>query len=136
MRSIKLVLLASVAALAVGVPAQAADVTVNFGLSAGTYLPTGALCPVSVPAGSDGVAVLDAAVDAGCIVSYQTESFGFGDFVSCINEICGLFQETPAASVGTYWGFYVDGEAALYGVNDYVSANGSEVVFTYEPFAY
>src|SRR5688572_22547505 len=107
MRTIKVSLLAFLTALAVASPARAADVEVAFGLAAGAYAPTGALCSVGVPAGADGVAVLDAAVEAGCILSYQAETHPqFGAFVTCINEVCGA----PAEALGiTYWKFFVDG---------------------------
>ena len=117
------------------VPAQAADVSVAFGLSAGTYAPA-AVCSLSVPPGADGVDVLDAARDAGCIESYETQDFPeFGAFVSCINRVCAQFVPTPAASAGTYWAFYVDGVASQTGVSFYEASEGSEVLFAYEAFA-
>lgn len=125
---------AAFAALAMlsAVPAQAANVTVNFGVSAGTHAPAAA-CALSVPAGSDGEVVLSAAKAKGCIVSYRVQRHpSFGAFVSCINEVCG----EPATGFSlTYWRFFVDGAPAPYGVSDYSARNGGEVVFAYTTWA-
>jgi hypothetical protein len=131
------VLLCTLAVLALSLsPARAADVTVDFGLSAGAYAPT-ALCALSVPDGADGIAVLDAAVEARCIESYESQDFGeLGAFVNCINHICGQFVPTPAASAGTYWAFYVDGAPSQTGVSFYEASAGSEVAFVYEGFVF
>lgn len=132
MRSLKLFLVA--AAVASGaMPAQAANVTVEFGLAAGTHAPTGALCPVSVPAGADGVAVLDAAVEEGCIVSYDTVTDPtFGAYVTCIDEVC---QAPAEAMTITYWKLFIDGAAATQGVSFYEAGAGDELVFSYTTWA-
>ena len=135
----KLVSFVAAAALAaaplVTGPAAQADgnVTVNFGLAAGTHAPTGAACPVSVPAGSNGLTVLDAAVAKGCIVSYsKVDDPSFGAFVTCINEVCGAPAE---ALYLTYWGLYVDGAESQVGVSSYGAENGDEMVFSYTSWA-
>src|SRR5438552_8022911 len=62
-------------------------------------------CPVDVPAGSNGTVVLDAMVAKGCISSYEVQHYSFGDFVSCIDGICGQ----DAILEGTFWAFSVNG---------------------------
>ena len=130
--------IAALALCAVATPAHASDVTVQFGLSAGTYAPTGAACTLSVPAGADGIAVLDAAVAAHCIASYRTTSFPFGTFVSCINEVCG--QDTGVAEAGTfagaYWNMYDNGTSAGYGVDGFTADAGDELAFAYQTYCF
>lgn len=124
------------AALIVGIvaPAHAANVTVLFSAmytrAAGAQQVPGALCPVSVPEGSDGVAVLSAAKTAGCIASYETLSFGFGRFVNCIGGVCG--GEGPGGY--WYWGMHLQGVPTCYGVDDYRAANGDHLMFAYQTF--
>lgn len=121
--------LATFGAVAVSaVPAHASDVVVTFGVSAGTYAPTGAACPLTVPLGANGIAVLNAAVANGCITSYQAQSFDFGTFVSCIDEVCG---QTVAGTAGTYWNMYENGVSTFYGVDGFSADNGDELSFAY-----
>lgn len=126
--------LLTIAALAAGTAfapaAHATNVTVTFGLSVGTYLPTGGACTLSVPSGADGVTVLEAAKTAHCIVSYQTVSFGFGRFVTCIDEVCGQ----SLGADGTYWNMYENGVSTTYGVDDFVANNGDELEFAYQAY--
>ena len=132
MRSVKLFVVAAIAA-SVAVPAHAAPVSVGFGLAAGTHLPTGAACQLSVPQGADGIVVLNAAVDAGCIVSYEkVEDPTFGAFITCINEIC----QAPAEAMSiTYWRLFIDGSPAAVGISSYEAAAGDELVFSYTTWA-
>jgi hypothetical protein len=133
MRSIKVVLLCGALALGVATPARAASVSVSFGVSLVGYAPTGAACPLTVPAGSDGVAVLDAAVDAGCITSYRSHSSPpFGEFVDCIDEVCGAPAE---AMFLTYWKYWLNGAPASSGVSFYSAEAGDELVFSYSTWA-
>lgn len=115
-------------------PAQAVPpVTVNFGISAGAYAPTGVACPVSVAAGANGLAVLDAAVAKGCIRSYKAETYSFGAFVSCINEVCGA---PPAALYLTYWEMSENGKCTEdYGVSGFRADDGDELTFAYTTWA-
>lgn len=130
----KTILVALALAGAVAVPVHAADVTVTFGVSAGRYAPTGAACALSVPAGSDGVAVLDAAVARGCLVSYDTVTYpGFGTFVTCLNEVCG---NDTTAGVGTYWNMYDNAVSTPYGVDGFTADPGDELVFTYRTYCF
>lgn len=123
------ILVPAVLALALAfAPAHAANVTVTFGLSAGVHAATGTACPVSVPAGADGISVLDAAKAKGCIVSYHKQHYSGGDLVDCINEVCGA---PPEAMYATYWSMYVDGKATIYGVNDFRAADGKDLAFVY-----
>lgn len=133
---IRRIALVGAAALAALLPVSsahaAAPVTVNFGLSAGVYSPTGVACPVSVPAGANGLAVLDAAKAKHCIVSYTAETYTFGTFISCINEVCGAPKE---ALYLTYWEMSKNGHCTDYGVSDFSAANGDELTFDYTTWA-
>lgn len=123
--------LAAAAAIVVALvasPASAAQVTVRFGLSVGAYAPTGAACPVKVPAGANGVTVLKAAKAKHCILSYQLQSYpGLGRFVRCINGLCGI--DRPIFL--TYWAMYENGGYTPYGVDGFRANAGDELVFTY-----
>ena len=126
-------LTATLATVAVtALPAHANDVTVTFGVSAGTYVPTSAACPLTVAAGANGVDVLEAAVAKGCITSYQTVAFEFGTFVSCIDDVCGqTVAAPPVASAGTYWNMYENGVSTWYGVDGFSAEDGDELAFAY-----
>ena len=120
-----------------GVPstAHAVDsVHVTFGLSAGTYAPTGAACSLTVPAGADGVTVLEAARAQLCIVSYRVTGFpGFGTFVECIDEVCG---EPVTSASGTYWNMYENGTSTSYGVDGFVADEGDDLTFAYQAYCF
>jgi hypothetical protein len=128
-------LAAGATTLGAAAPAHATTyVTVHFGLSAGTYAPTGVACSLTVPAASDGVAVLDAAVASHCIVSYHTVTYtGFGTFVDCIDEVCGQFL---TGSAGTYWNMYENGTSTAYGVDGFAADSGDELVFAYQEYCF
>jgi hypothetical protein len=131
-------LAAAIAAAALGgVPGPAhalAPVHVTFGLSAGTYAPTGAACSLTVDAGADGIAVLDAAQAAHCIVSYRTVTYpGFGTFVTCIDEVCG---EAATGASGTYWNMYENGASTAYGVDGFVADEGDDLTFAYQAYCF
>lgn len=112
-------------------PAHASNVNVKFGVSAGYWAPTGAACTVSVPAGANGLAVLDAAVADGCILSYDTQSFGGQPYVSCINEICQI-----ADGLVSFWAMFENSPIpAEYGAGDFRADEGDELVFAYTNFA-
>lgn len=132
---VRLLALAAVTTMAALVtPAHASSVTVKFGLSAGTYAPTGAACALNVAAGADGVAVLDAAVAAHCLVSYDTVTFpGFGTFVTCLDEVCG---EALTGTVGTYWNMYENSASTSYGVDLFTADDGDELVFAYQDYCF
>lgn len=131
----KLRLLAATAAAVAttALPAHAASVTVHLALSAGTYAPTGAACTLSVPAGADGVAVLDAAVAAHCIVSYVAVPSSFGTYVACIDEVCGT---AVTSGTGGYWNMYENGVSTGYGVDGFAAANGDELGFAYQAYCF
>lgn len=116
-----------VAAFALAVtPAHAANVTVKFGYSLNKLVPP-RLCPVSVPAGSNGIKVLQAAKAKACIVSYKITTYpGLGSFVQCINGICG--------TCATYWGMFENGKYTSYGVDGFKSNWGDRLTFTYTFF--
>jgi hypothetical protein len=124
----RLVAAAAITVALVTGPASAAQVTVRFGLSVGTYAPTGAVCPVKVPAGANGVVVLKAAKAKHCIVSYKLESYsGLGRFVRCINGLCGI--DRPVFL--TYWAMYENGGYTPYGVDGFRANSGDELSFVY-----
>lgn len=130
----KKTVLAAALAVAAATPAQAANVTVTLSLSAARYAPTGAACTLSVPAGANGVTVLNAAVAKGCLVSYDTVTYpGFGTFVTCLDEVCG---NATAGSVGTYWNMYDNGVSTGYGVDGFTAANGDDLGFAYKVYCF
>jgi hypothetical protein len=116
------------ASVGVSIPASASTVTVKLSLSVGVKAPTGRLCPVQVPAGSNGIAVLDAAKAKHCIVSYKTSYFsGFGHFVRCIDGICEIDKPVFLA----YWAMYENGQFTSYGVDGFVADPGDVLSFVY-----
>jgi len=116
------------AVVGVSLPASASSVTVKLAISVEHKAPTGSLCPVQVPAGANGIAVLNAAVKKHCIVSYKTQSFpGFGDFVRCIDRICEIDKPTFIA----YWAMYENGHFTSYGVDGFVANPGDILAFVY-----
>lgn len=126
--------LAALALAAVATPAHAADVTVSLALSAGRHAPTGSACTLTVPAGADGIAVLDAAVARACITSYQTVTYpGFGTFVTCVDSVCG---QSGTGTVGTYWNMYENGVSTGYGVDGFTADAGDELGFAYQVFCF
>ena len=130
----KTVLAAAALALAAAAPAHAANVTVTLSVSAARYARTGAACTLSVPAGANGIAVLDAAVAQGCLVSYDTVTYpGFGTFVTCLDQVCG---NATAGSVGTYWNMYENGVSTGYGVDAFSAASGDDLGFAYKVYCF
>lgn len=113
------------------VPAARADnVEVKFGISAGYWLPTGAACTVSVPAGASGVAVLDAALANLCIAEYSLRYFTCcGNFVYSINFVPGPVDGDPLGT--TFWMMFENGAATGYGVDGFSADPGDELVFAY-----
>ena len=125
----RLVAAAAITVALVASPASAAQVTVKFALSVGVYAPTGAACPVKVPAGSNGVAVLKAAKAKHCIVSYRLQRYpGLGRFVRCINGLCGI--DRPVFL--TYWAMYENRGYTPYGVDGFKANQGDELAFVYK----
>ena len=114
-------------ALVMAIPANASTaVNVKLRISLASRTATKASCDLSIPAGANGIAVLDAAVSSGCISSYKTEDFGFGRYVSCIDEIC--------EQLGTYWAMYENGAYTSYGISDFVADQNDELGFNYEQY--
>jgi len=106
-------------------PAQASTTAVDFSVDLAGAAPI-ADCTVTVSTGANGLAVLDAAVADGCIDSYDTATFpGFGEYVTCINDIC--------EAVVTFWALYVDDEFATKGVSSLsFPSDGSAMGLSYE----
>lgn len=115
--------------LALAVPSYASSVAVTLKVTYGKpnlVSATGAECAVTVPAGSNGITVLQEAVAKGCISSYQTTTYGNGNFVSCIDYVCG--------AVATYWAMRENGTYTSYGVDGFTAEPGDVLWFAYEEF--
>ncbi len=127
--------LAAAASVLVMAPAaHAASATVRFGLSAGTYAPTGIACEIVVEAGVNGITVLETAKASNCIESYETVTFpGIGTYVTCINRVC---SQVLTASHGSYWNMYENGVSTAYGVDGFVADDGDELVFAYKAYCF
>ena len=133
MRKLALLVLAALAATAViQAPPATATATIHLDVDYVLSVPI-ADCDVSVASGANGLDVLDAAVTSGCIDSYATEDFGFGLYVTCINDIC----ETPAETFNAVnWTVVVDGRVSEFGVSDLAfPADGSTLQFSFGPWA-
>lgn len=104
-------------------PARAANVTVRFGVSVGHYAP--GACLVSVPQGTGGIGVLNAAVKKGCIKSYQMDGY----WLRCVElaaggPICSDVHKNPMCCGTHYWAVYEDGGAvAPHAVADFSAHN-------------
>jgi hypothetical protein len=132
------------------------DVTVTLAVNASITFPynepafTLAPCSVTVPAGSDGGDVLDAAAANGCIGNWTSiNDATFGRFVHGITQagstaatdgrneysarfLCGAFTLNPGGSLlFASWGFGLDGGAAPTGIDGYAAAAGDAIVFHY-----
>jgi hypothetical protein len=85
-------------------------------------------CSVQVPSGADGGAVLDAAVDKGCIAGWDYQEFDGARFVTSIDRLRapGLTCLAFAAGVCDWWQFHVNGEPAGYGIDGYEASDGDE----------
>ncbi|MFN2614701.1 MAG: hypothetical protein ABR552_07805 [Actinomycetota bacterium] len=118
---------AVIAVAATVAPAHASNVTVTLSVGAVKYGSTISDCALSVPAGADGVVVLDAAVAKGCISSYHVQHYTFGNFVDCIDGVCG----DPSPVFATYWGEYWDGSAASLGVDSFRAGTQHDLGFSY-----
>lgn len=128
MKLFALLAILAVAPLALAAPANAAEETVVATLVVDLVhptLPDQRSCDVVVPAGSNVGDLLDAAVDQGCLSSWESSSFpGFGRYVTCIDGIC--------EQVVTFWAFRVDGAFSNSGIDATPVLAGSSYQFTYE----
>ena len=130
-RAVRSVLVAVLAAACISsgaVPAQASVVTVTVEVSHIVHRPgTDLACEVAVPEGSNGIAVLDAAVQAGCITSYETAEFeGFGRYITCVDGLCQV-----AGGLVAYWALFFDDEFAQTGIEGFEAAVGREIELTF-----
>ncbi len=89
-------------------------------------------CTVTVPAGSDGLAVLDAAKTSGCIASYTAVYYPeYNDsFIDCINDRC-----TESVPPFRAWTMRENCVLTSYGAQGYSADHGDELSFTYETIA-
>jgi hypothetical protein len=138
-------------------PVHAANVTVTLSVNASITFPydepafTLHSCAVSVPTGSDGGDVLDAAVTAGCIGNWSAivdptfgrllhgiTAAGASDSTDGRNEysarfLCGAFPPPkPGGSIlFASYGFAINGAAAATGIDGYTVAAGDSIEFHY-----
>lgn len=103
--------------------AEGDTVNVTLQVTLGNHLlPAYAECGVGVAVGSNAGDVLDAAVDEGCIDSWEYEEFGgFGRYVTCIDGICAPF--------GTFWALFVDETVAASGIDSTIVEEGQTIEF-------
>lgn len=131
-----------VAALAGGAPARAGNVTVTLKIGYGAYEAALRSCTLSVPENANGITVLNRAKAALCIVDYKTDTYSFGQFVQCIDGVCGnpwraALDEDPCLSSSTclfgpmYWNMRENGTSTDYGVSEFRAAQGDELAFVY-----
>lgn len=132
-------LVMSVVVAAIGLAAPAAaidDVTVTLEVAVLETVPftVPTRCDLEVPSGSDGIDVLEEALDEYCIVSYDTVDFGgeLGEFVTCINELCGQSICVDGCTAGSFWALLVDGMAAEVGVSNMSFTDGAVLGFDYD----
>jgi hypothetical protein len=125
----------ALAALLLLVPASAATdgyVTVTLHVGLLSPLVPGKDCQVTVPAGSNGGAVLDQAQDDGCISSWSATTYPFGRFVDCIDDLCG---HSEAIFEGTFWAMALNGPCTPYGIDGYSAiADGDTLAFDYSEY--
>jgi hypothetical protein len=98
---------------------------------------TMASCTVSIPEGSDGVAILTAAKGK-CIDSYATKKYDFGTFLACIDAVCGEPNGSDAYGADedfllTFWRMFLNGKSTSYGLDSYGAAQGDVLEFSYAP---
>lgn len=141
MRKVTFLVLPLLAALGFTAPAHATDTSVHLDVDVDLFtVEEHADCDVTVPAESDGLDVLDEAVDQGCIDSYVPEDFGFGKYIACIDDICeqpsayAIDQPSPFPVVS--WLIYLeDGSFAEVGVSELAfPTDGDTLSFSYEPW--
>lgn len=131
MRTLVLVTLSLVATLGFALVSTAAstiDVHLDVDLiGAGEH----ADCDLTVVDGATGIDLLDEAVSDGCIDSYRTRDFNFGEMVTCVDDIC----QTPDSTFNAlFWAVYVNCGYAS-GVSSMSLSDGDVVEFSYETWA-
>ncbi len=118
-------------------PAHADNVTVDLYFWAGVYTPNSLLqqsvqipipCQVTVAEGTSASGVLDAAVQQGCIVSWQPTPSGSS--VACINFVCSRYiipcvLANPFVHAG--WSVVFDGLGGPWGFNQFHASPGSKI---------
>jgi hypothetical protein len=127
-------------------------VVVGFGVSVmiggetcqemGSCASTAAACQLrGVPLGSDGTAVLAAAVAQACIDSYETEpsSYNGGTYVRCISAVCNrsVSVDFPPSQFGITWRVRTAGDKRSGGakLEEFRATVGSEMVVELVPIA-
>lgn len=136
MRRLAVLLLPLVPLFAFVTPARAADVTVTLEAEIADVVPfsVSVNCDLEVDSGSDGIDVLNEAVDELCIESYDSVDFGgsLGEFVTCINRLCGQAVCVDGCQGGTFWAIYVNGTSSSVGVSNMSFTTDATLGFNYE----
>lgn len=128
-----LVVATAVGALPAGAASSTVPVTLRISAAEPATTAELATCTMTVADGADGITVLDAAVTAGCIDSYETQTYaGIGTFVRCIDGLCGAPDEALNL---TYWRMTENGSLTAYGVDDFTAESGDELGFSYTTWA-
>lgn len=98
------------------------------------YANADVVCQVSIPAGSNGLVVLDAAVAKGCVKKYETTTFGTGKFLQCLDDgINGNRCGDPGPGYLRYWAFREDCNYVQdHGLEGFVATANKELSLTYE----
>lgn len=115
----------AVVTTAVPTEAGVADVTVRFGVSTGHYAP--GACVLSVPQGTSGTGVLNAAVAKGCIAGYQMD----GSWLRCVAvvggaPVCSDVHTNPLCCGTHYWAIYEDaGAVAPHALSGFSAGNAT-----------
>lgn len=136
MRRLALLLVPTLAVFGTTMPAAATPVVVHLDVDLALAAPL-ADCDVSVPAGSNGLAVLDAAVDVGCIDGYTLKPGQFAPYVQCIEKTVDLCETPDETLNAVTWIIYVDGSLtpANFGVSELFFPPHHSLELSYEPWA-
>lgn len=139
MRKLAILVIALLPAAAFATPAKATDTVVHLDVDLLT-VEEHADCDVTVPVGSNGLDVLNEAINDGCIDTYVAEDFGFGEYVACIDDICEQPSAYPVDEPSPFpvvsWLIYLDdGGFAEVGVSELsFPTDGDTLSLSYEPW--
>lgn len=96
-------------------------------------LPGTASCQVSLPAGADGLTLLDQATADGCITGWEGQQSAFGTFVTAIDDLQAPGASCLAYTAGVcdWWEHSVNGQTVSYPPEGYTAADGDQVSWLY-----
>jgi hypothetical protein len=112
----------------------ATNVPVTLRTATLAYANADVVCQVSVPSGSDGLAVLNAAIAKNCVKAYEITTFGQGKFLQCLDDgINGNRCGDPGPGYLRYWAFREDCNYVQdHGLEGFVATPNKELSLTYE----